>query len=157
MHISRKGFQTLYQLLHKCDTWYKSFHAIRADAGFLPFDIILEGDLNFRTIKENTNDFRDDEGHIVLEKFVFHEKFDAWDNTGFCRDACVWPSNNAYIHTLGCCCKHETVDAADVGLHTTKLCAQDSVSLTSLHTRWRKPEKIHLVGGTRSRVHKHIF
>jgi len=61
----------MYDLLHKCDAWYKRIHS-QTDERFLPFNVILEGDLNFRMIK-NRQSLEYDEGHIVLDSFDFHE------------------------------------------------------------------------------------
>jgi len=61
----------MYDLLHKCDTWHKKIHS-QTDKCFLPFNVILEGDLNFRMIK-NSQNLEYDEGRIVLDNFDFHE------------------------------------------------------------------------------------
>jgi len=77
LHFKQR-IEDMYNLLHACDRWYKrKFHVTTCD--FLPFNIILEGDLNFRTIKRNTNNPHDDEGRIILHEFDFHEK-QAWEN-----------------------------------------------------------------------------
>ena len=61
----------MWDILHSCDAWYKDIHSL-ADERFLPFNIILEGDLNFRMIKEG-HDLEYDEGGIVLNNFAFCE------------------------------------------------------------------------------------
>ena len=61
----------MYDILHECNRWYKRINGI-ADTEFLPFNVILEGDLNFRMI-QNSQDMHFDEGEIVLRNFLFEE------------------------------------------------------------------------------------
>jgi len=61
----------MWDILHNCDAWYKEIHSL-VDERFLPFNIILEGDLNFRMIKKG-HDLEYDEGAIVLDNFAFCE------------------------------------------------------------------------------------
>jgi hypothetical protein len=61
----------MYDILHECDRWYKRIHSM-VETEFLPFNIILEGDLNFRMIKKSQNQHFD-EGEIVLRNFGFNE------------------------------------------------------------------------------------
>jgi len=73
--VDKKYFQRrideLYDTLHKCDAWYKGKHNV-IDDRFMPFNVILAGDLNFRMIKNRpSQDY--DEGQLVLDSFDFHE------------------------------------------------------------------------------------
>ena len=61
----------MYDILHECNIWYKRIHGIKNNI-FLPFNVILEGDLNFRMI-QNSKDMHFDEGEIVLKNFLFNE------------------------------------------------------------------------------------
>jgi len=62
----------MYDILHECNRWYKRIHEIK-DTEFLPFNVILQGDLNFRMIK-NSQETHFDEGEIVLRIF-FSRKY----------------------------------------------------------------------------------
>jgi len=74
----KERIQDLFEILDRCDAWYKkTFHLV--DSQYLPFNILLEGNLNFRTIKQNTNNIHDNEGQIVLRNLGFSEQ-DTWDN-----------------------------------------------------------------------------
>lgn len=67
-HFLRR-IDDMYDVLHECDRWHKLIHGL-VETGFLPFNIILEVDLNFRMIKKG-QDHHFDEGEIVLRNFGF--------------------------------------------------------------------------------------
>ena len=52
----------MYDVLHECDRWYKQIHGL-VESELLPFNIMLEGDLNFCMIKKG-QDHHFDEGEI---------------------------------------------------------------------------------------------
>jgi len=66
-----KRVDEMYNLLQACDIWYKKI-TNSTDKTFLPFNIILEGDLNFRMILDMQTTFFD-EGGIILQDFEFEE------------------------------------------------------------------------------------
>ena len=75
----RQRIDELYDLLHKCDAWYKEKHN-QIDDRFMPFNVILAGDLNFRMIKNRPSQ-EYDEGQLVLDSFDFHEMRKAFRQT----------------------------------------------------------------------------